>query len=90
MITDDLHSGMTLPRVWNEEPFARNSGYQRDVRITRWGVRGLTLVAIGNVAAANLAYAATIPSASACFFSIAICVASLGLCPKKGSIKAEG
>ena len=44
---------------------------------------------IGNVAPANLAYAATIPSANACFFSIAIC-ASLGLCPKKGSIKAEG
>jgi uncharacterized protein len=23
-------------RFWNEEPFARNGGYQREVRITRW------------------------------------------------------
>ena len=23
-------------KFWNEEPFARNGGYQRDARITRW------------------------------------------------------
>ena len=23
-------------KFWNEEPFAKNGGYQRDARITRW------------------------------------------------------
>jgi hypothetical protein len=33
---------LELPRLaaadkfWNEEPFARNGGYQRDARIVRW------------------------------------------------------
>ena len=32
----ELPNRAAADRFWNEEPFARNSGYQRDVRITRW------------------------------------------------------
>jgi hypothetical protein len=33
----ELPNRAAADRFWNEEPFARNGGYQRDVRITRWG-----------------------------------------------------
>ena len=32
----ELPNRAAADRFWNEEPFARNGGYQRDVRITRW------------------------------------------------------
>src|SRR6516225_936424 len=32
----ELPNRAAANRFWNEEPFARNGGYQRDVRITRW------------------------------------------------------
>jgi uncharacterized protein YciI len=32
----ELPNRAAAERFWNEEPFARNGGYQRDVRITRW------------------------------------------------------
>jgi uncharacterized protein YciI len=32
----ELPNRTAADRFWNEEPFARNGGYQRDVRITRW------------------------------------------------------
>jgi uncharacterized protein YciI len=32
----ELPNRAAADRFWNEEPFARNGGYQKDVRITRW------------------------------------------------------
>src|SRR2546430_31139 len=32
----ELPNRAAADRFWNEEPFARNGGYQRDARITRW------------------------------------------------------
>jgi uncharacterized protein len=32
----ELPNRAAADRFWKEEPFARNGGYQRDVRITRW------------------------------------------------------
>ena len=32
----ELPNRAAADKFWNEEPFARNGGYQRDVRITRW------------------------------------------------------
>jgi uncharacterized protein YciI len=32
----ELPNRAAADRFWHEEPFARNGGYQRDVRITRW------------------------------------------------------
>ena len=32
----ELPNRAAADRFWNEEPFARNGGYQGDVRITRW------------------------------------------------------
>jgi len=32
----ELPNRAAADRFWNEEPFARNGGYQRDVRIIRW------------------------------------------------------
>jgi uncharacterized protein len=32
----ELPNRAAVDRFWNEEPFARNGGYQRDVRIIRW------------------------------------------------------
>jgi uncharacterized protein len=32
----ELPNRAAADRFWNEEPFARNGGYQEDVRITRW------------------------------------------------------
>jgi uncharacterized protein YciI len=32
----ELPDRATADRFWNEEPFARNGGYQRDARIIRW------------------------------------------------------
>ena len=32
----ELPNRAAAERFWNEEPFARNGGYQGDVRITRW------------------------------------------------------
>jgi hypothetical protein len=32
----ELPNRAAADRFWHEEPFARNGGYQRDMRITRW------------------------------------------------------
>jgi hypothetical protein len=32
----ELPDRAAADKFWNEEPFAKNGGYQRDARITRW------------------------------------------------------
>ena len=32
----ELPDRAAADKFWNEEPFAKNCGYQRDARITRW------------------------------------------------------
>ncbi len=48
----ELPDRAAADKFWNEEPFAKNGGYQRDARITRWVFGGLTgagLMSVGRV-----------------------------------------